>query len=242
LQNYHTTKLCAAAALLIVPLGLAWGQTGTAADSPEPAPATDITKQRVLGVLPNYRTADSQVPFVPLTSAQKFHIFYKDSTDWPVFPTALAYAGIYHFENQNPSFGQGARGFAHRFATAYADQVIGNFFSEAVIPVAFHHDPRYFRKGEGSVKGRMWYSVTRLVVCKTDRGGSAFNLSEIGGNAAQIGVAMSYYPDTRTWEDVGNRMMLQVGTDGVSNVMKEFWPDIRRKLKRHHAAHGGTGS
>jgi hypothetical protein len=30
--------------------------------------------------------------------------------------------------------------------------------------------------------------------------------------------------------DNATKLLQQVGTDGVSQVMKEFWPDIKRKL------------
>jgi len=58
----------------------------------------------------------------------------KDSFDWPEYLIAGALAGLYQTEDQNPNFGQGARGYAHRYATSYADQAIGNLLAEAVMP------------------------------------------------------------------------------------------------------------
>lgn len=61
------------------------------------APATPEDK-RIFGVLPNYRTAEASLPFVPLTAKQKFRIAFKDSFDWPVYPTAAFppdLAGVY---------------------------------------------------------------------------------------------------------------------------------------------------
>ena len=73
----------------------------------------------------------------------------KDSFDWPVYPTAAAFATLYQLENQNPSFGQGMSGYAKRFAAAYGDQMIGNMMTEGIVPSLLHQDPRYFRLGEG---------------------------------------------------------------------------------------------
>ena len=69
-----------------------------------------------------------------------------------------AFAGLYQLQNQNPSFGQGVKGYAHRYWTAYIDQSMGNLMTEAVLPTLLHEDPRYFRKVSGTKGGR---SATR---------------------------------------------------------------------------------
>ena len=202
-------------------------------------PARDSNApQRAYGVLPNYRFAEGQAQFQPLTAGQKFHIAWKDSTDWPVIPTTLMFTGIYHLENQNPSFGQGAAGFAHRFGTAYADQVIGNYFMEAIVPVVAHQDPRYFRLGHGSALVRAAYAVSRLFLAKSDSGHMTLNYGELGGNVIQIAIANSYYPDTRTITQNYQRMILQLCTDGISQMLKEFWPDVRNHFRRRRDPSG----
>jgi hypothetical protein len=61
---------------------------------------------------------------------------------------------------QQPSFGQGLKGYGHRLVTNYADQAMGNMFTEGVFPVLLHEDPRYFRRGTGSVLSRAGYALT----------------------------------------------------------------------------------
>jgi hypothetical protein len=64
------------------------GSSAPAAVAPAPeVPATPEDK-RIFGVLPNYRTAEASIPFAPLSAKQKFTIAFKDSFDWPVYPTA----------------------------------------------------------------------------------------------------------------------------------------------------------
>jgi len=42
---------------------------------------------------------------------------------------------------------------------------------------------------------------------------------------------LSYYPgDTRNVSDNTQKLSIAVGTDAFSQVLKEFWPDIKRKL------------
>ena len=188
--------------------------------------------KRIFGVIPNNRTTENSIPFHSISGAQKMHIAFMDSFDWPVFPTAGAFALLYQIENQNPSFGQGLKGYAQRFATAYGDQMIGNMMTEGLVPMLAHQDPRYFRRGEGSIIGRTGYALRQIVICRTDSGHRTFNLSEWGGNAMGVAISNAYYPDTRTASDNVQRLLIACGTDAFSNVLKEFWPDVKKKLHR----------
>jgi hypothetical protein len=125
-------------------------------------------------------------------------------------------------------------GYSKRFATAYGDQMIGNMFTEGIIPAPFHQDPRYFRLGEGTGKHRAWYALTRVMVARMDSGHNSFNFSEWGGNATAVAVSQAYYPDTRNWNDALQKLLIQCATDAFSNVLKEFWPDVKRHLKKQH--------
>ena len=51
-----------------------------------------------------------------------------------------------------------------------------------------------------------------------------------------MGVAISnaYYPDTRTASDNVQKLLIACGTDAFSNVLKEFWPDVKKKLHHSH--------
>jgi hypothetical protein len=185
-------------------------------------------------VIPNYRLADANQPFQPITARRKMYIAWKDSTDWPVYPTAAAFAAVYQWQDQNPSFGQGMKGYAHRFVTAYGDQVIGNFMIEGIFPSAFHEDPRYFARGmgHGTKKSRLLYAATRIFVNRTDTGATRFNFSEFAGNAAMAGIGNAYYPDSRHLSDNLRRFYVALGTDSLGFVIKEFSPDIKKALSR----------
>ena len=199
-----------------------------------PQAGTEPIDKRIFGVLPNYRTADGSAPFVPITAKRKFYIASKDSFDYPVYMAAAAFAGLYQLENQNPSFGQGVKGYAKRLASSYGDQAIGNLMTEAIFPSLLHEDPRYFRIGAsgGTTWHRVGYALTRVLVVRTDKGKWDFNYSEWLGNAATVAISNLYYPDTRNVADNVQKLGIQVGTDAFSQVLKEFWPDIKRKLSK----------
>ena len=208
--------------------------------APQPAPSPmpgsanpPVEDKRIYGVLPNNRMTEASIPFHPLTARQKIAIAAKDSFDIPVYPTAGLFACLYQIENQNPSFGQGMQGYAKRFVTAYGDQTIGNMMTEGLVPALIHADPRYFRLGEGGKLHRTLYALEQIVVTKMDSGHRTFNFEEWGGNAAAAAISNAYYPDTRTASDNVQKLLIDCGTDAFSNVLKEFWPDVKRKLQRH---------
>jgi hypothetical protein len=200
----------------------------------ESAPQNPPEDKRVFGVIPNNRTTEGSQPFMPITASRKMTIAFKDSFDWPVYMTSALFAGLYQLDGSSPSFGQGAAGYAKRFATAYGDQMLGNMMTEGIVPSLLHEDPRYFRLGEGSKKSRLFKALLQIVVTRTDSGGRTFNFSEWGGNAAAVAIANAYYPDTRDVSDNVQKLLVACGTDAFSNVLKEFWPDVKRRFLRKH--------
>jgi hypothetical protein len=214
------------------------GVTENVTVAPPPVPEPQPIDKRIFGVLPNYRTADGSAPFQPITTKHKFYIAAKDSFDYPVYLLSGAFAALYQLEDQNPSFGQGLKGYGKRLAASYGDQAIGNMMTEAIFPSLLHEDPRYFRMGAGH--GTTWqrtrYALSRVFVVRTDTGKWNFNYSEWLGNGATVAISNLYYPaDTRNVADNVQKLTLQIGTDAFSQVLKEFWPDWKRKLvKKNH--------
>lgn len=211
-----------------------------------PAPAPDATVvpatpaaalppggNRVLGVLPNYRTADKSQEDTTISARHKLLIASKDSFDYPLVGIAAFYAGVGQMTNQNPSFGQGTAGYARRLGTGYVDQAMGNMFTEGLFPALLREDPRYFRRGEGASSHRLGYALSRIFITKSDAGTYRFNYSEWLGNASGVAISNAYYADGRTWNQNGAKLLTQCGTDALSQVLKEFWPDLKRKLTRN---------
>ena len=181
-------------------------QTDSKSDSKQQAPAAAPSgrKQKErrgpgradqphLGVMPNYRAVSADTILPPLSVRGKFVLATHDSLDY----TSGLFAGLSGMEVRRAlvpgiSFGVG-RIFAVPVA-AFADQAIGNYFTEAIVPSVLHEDPRYYTLGHGSVLHRTEYAITRLVVTKTDSGKTRFNYSEILGNGMAAGVSDLYYP------------------------------------------------
>jgi hypothetical protein len=198
-------------------------------DGNSPAPTT----KRAFGVLPNYRTAEESAVYSPISVKRKFYIGYKDSTDYPIFGMSAVLAGLGQWTDQHHAYGQGMEGFGKRYAATVSDQLIGNFLTESVMPSLLREDPRYFRRGHGSGWSRTGYAASRIFVTKTDKGRTMFNFSEVSGNAISAMVGNAYYPGERQFGDNFQRFYSQLATDAFSQILKEFWPDVKRKFFSH---------
>jgi hypothetical protein len=190
--------------------------------------------KRIFGIIPNYRTAPSIDDFEPLTSREKFRIASEDAFDPGTFALAALFAGQGQLTNGDRSFGQGAAGFGRYYGTAFGDLAIGNFMTEGVFPSVFHQDPRYFRRGAGSGWSRFRYAVSQTFWTHGDSGNTEFNFSELIGNSTAVAISDAYYPDHRTASNAVSKLGIQLSLDTAGNVLKEFWPDLERKLSRKH--------
>ena len=149
--------------------------------------------QRILGVVPNFGTTDLQNA-APLSPKQKIELDLHSSIDPFVFVAAGLDAAEEQGDDTFPEYGQGAEGYGKRFGASYADTFDGNLWGNAVLPILLHEDPRYFRKGTGSILHRLLYSAATNVWSKRDNGRWGPNYANIGGNFIAGGISNLYYP------------------------------------------------
>ena len=195
--------------------------------TPTPANETgDRADSHMFGVLPNYSTVERSMPGAAITANQKFRLATLNTFDPYVFPFEGVVATLNH------SYGPGVGGFLKQYPAALTDNAVGNFLTTGVLPSVLHQDPRYYERGSGTFLGRVAYAASRSVVTRSDAGHPQFNVSEIGGNAVAAGLSNLYYPAAdRTMTATLSRWGMQVMWDALSNELKEFWPDVRNKLR-----------
>jgi hypothetical protein len=219
--------------LLLLPYALLSQTPSDQSVAPSDQPPTTSTDDRIFGVIPNYQTVSNpQQKIVPLTVKQKFGLFAKETFDPFTITAAAAGAALSQADNDHPKYGQGAGPYAERFGAAVADVTTQNFFSDAVLASLLHEDPRYFRRGpEYRFWPRVGYAISRVVVTRTDAGNTRFNNSNIFGMAMGIALSNAYYPNSSV---SGNVVAVRLGTSlvssALSNILPEFWPDIKQKV------------
>ena len=195
---------------------------------------TGTSKDRLFFALPNFLTVENAGQIPPLTTGQKFKVVTRSAFDYVEFPWYGFLAGISQAENSEPGYGQGAAGYGKRYGAAFADGTIENFWTSAIFPSVLHQDPRFFQLGKGGFWHRTGYAISRIFVTRSDSGTSQFNASEIVGSAISAGTSTySYHPHAdKTLSNSLSVWGSQIGYDTITIVVKEFWPDIRRKISR----------
>lgn len=192
------------------------------------------SNDRMFFALPNYLTIENSAQLKPLTPGQKFKAVARGAFDPVQFPYYAIVAGIGQAANSEPGYGQGAEGYGKRYGATIADGVIENFMVGAVFPSFLRTDPRYYQMGKGGFFHRTEYAISRLFITRTDSGHSTFNASEIFGSAFAAGISTySYHPgNDRTLSNTASVWGTQMGQDAISAMLKEFWPDLRRKFDK----------
>ena len=192
------------------------------------------SNDRLFFALPNFLTLENSAHVPPLTTGQKFKVAFRSSFDYIQYPWYAALAGISQAQNSEPGYGQGAEGYAKRYAAAFGDGTIENFMVNAAVPSVLHTDPRYYQLGKGTFLHRTGYALSRLFITRTDSGHNTFNFAEIGGSGMAAAISTySYHPEAdKTFSNTAEVWGTQVGYDAIRIVLNEFWPDIRRKLHK----------
>jgi hypothetical protein len=212
-------------------------QNPTAPPSTPPAEQQDQNTKRILGIIPNFQSKDD-IPQNqhPLTVREKYVLAYHQTVDFSAHFGNLFQAALQQASNGQPHYGQGWGPYAERFGAAEADQVTSAFFIFGFLPHILHDDPRYFRKGKGSVLSRIKYSASRTVITRTDAGHSTFNVPQVAGQLLQQSISTAYYPSVdRSASGVFQNWGVNLAYNSAYNVLKEFYPDFLRIVFHRHA-------
>jgi hypothetical protein len=221
-------------------------ETKTTSDTAGPGTSND----RLFFTLPNFLTLENAGQVPPLTTKQKFAVVTRGSFDYVQYPWYGFLSAISQAENSEPGYGQGWAGYGKRFGSAFADGTIENFVTGAILPTLLKQDPRYFQSGHGSFAHRTWYAMSRNLITRADSGKNEFNYSEVAGGALSAAIStysyhpkgkfvttttagvLHYIPSDRTLSNTAKVWGTQYGYDTLTLVVKEFWPDIRRKIRK----------
>ena len=186
--------------------------------------------------MPNFNTSYVQ-DAVPLSPRQKFSLAFHSAVDPFVFFAAGVDAAYSQATNDFPGYGQGWGGYGKRFGASYADDFDGTMIGNAILPIILKQDPRYFRRGTGTFKSRLIYSISTTVWSKNDNGKWGPNYSNVLGNLAAGGISNLYYPSSDRGAGLTIERGLTVTAEGTLGALAyEFWPDVAQRLfKGRHA-------
>lgn len=167
-----------------------------------------------------------------LSLHDKFLLSVRETFD-PVTLLGIAYdAGISQAQNDDPSYGQGAQGYGKRFGAGLGGEASSQFFKDFLYPTVFFQDPRYYRLGQGSTRNRFLHALEHSVVAHRENGSQMFNFTEWLGTTSAVVLSNTYHPDNkRGLGPTATRVGYSVAEDIGFDMLREFWPEIARKLR-----------
>jgi hypothetical protein len=213
----------------------AFGQAPDSAPDQTAVPISKTQPKRILGIMPNYRAVSAGAIAAPPTPKQALKIATLNSFDYSSFVFVGITSASSEWSNKHPQLGEGMAGYGRYYWRGFVDKTDGNYLVIFALPTIFHQDERYYAKGQGGIWKRAVYSASRIVITPDYHGHNSFNASEILGRGIAQGISTSYYPShDRTVGALAEKYALALGRDALTNVFREFWPDIATHVLHRH--------
>ncbi len=198
-------------------------------------PVSKQQPKRILGVMPNYRAVSAGAIPPPPTPKQAFKIATQNSFDYSSFIFVGITSALAEWTDAHPQLGAGMPGYGRYYWRGLVDKTDGNYLVIFALPTVFHQDERYYAKGEGTIFKRGIYAASRILITPDYHGHDSFNASEVLGRAMAQGISLSYYPShDRTGGALAVKYGWAMGRDALTNVFREFWPDIATHVLHRH--------
>lgn len=198
-------------------------------NTPPPQP------KRILGVMPNFRAVSAGTTPPPPTPKQAFVLATKNSFDYSSFIFVGITSAFAEWTNAHPQLGEGMAGYGRYYWRGFVDKADGNYWVIFALPTVFHQDERYYSLGRGGIWKRGIYAASRILITPDYHGHNSFNASEILGRGIAQSISLAYYPSgTRTPGALASKYGWAIGRDVLTNVFREFWPDIAVHVLHRH--------
>ncbi len=192
--------------------------------------------KRILGFMPNYRAVSAGVRPAPPSSKQAFMMATQNSFDYSSFLFVGLTSLLAKGTDSHPDLGKGPEGLWAYTWRGFLDKTDGNYMVMWALPSVLHEDERYYAMGHGKKLNRAIYAASRVIITPNYQGHNTFNGAELVGRAAAQAVSTTYYPEgDDTTVDLTEKFGYAVGRDALTNVFREFWPDIARHVLHRHS-------
>ena len=173
------------------------------------------------------------VEWKPLTAREKFDVFLHSTYSPRTFANAAIDEAADRAKGRhlNREYETGFLGAGQRYGINLATTETDVFFQRFLFPTVLKQDPRYFRNPDLPFLQRALYSMSRVLITRTDSGGQTFNSSRILSIAATRAVNDLYVPGERQgMHPIGACVSFTLLRDAGMNLVHEFWPDLRHKF------------
>ena len=192
--------------------------------------------------MPNFRAVGAGTQAPPPTAKETFVQATQNSFDYSSFIFVGFTSAFAEWTDAHPQLGQGMPGFGRYYWRRLVDKTDGHYLVLFALPTLLHQDERYYVRGKGSFGRRLAYASTRIFISPDYKGHNSFIYSVLVGRGIAQAISVSYYPtQTRTAEDIASKYAYAIMRDALTNIVREFWPDIQRHFRKKRAGAGSGG-
>ena len=168
----------------------------------------------------------------PLSAEDKARLALRNTFGPRAIGNRMIVAGFDMVRSKPEEWGGGMDAYTMRFGSRMGRLAVRNAVRLST-DVAFGIDPRYDRCACAGFWSRTGHAWKRVVVSRSDGGNDMPAISNFAGAYVTPFITYTWYPDrldtTRRKIDSGT---LHLGWRGVSNMIREFWPDVKRGFRR----------
>jgi hypothetical protein len=173
----------------------------------------------------------ARVAFQPLSGQEKFDYYVQHTFAMGDFLERSALAGIAQWRDSPPEWGQGWGGYGRRLGSNFGQYSIKKTLQFGV-GAALKEDPRYLASTESGFWRRTSHAISHTVMVKNDYDRRVFSYGRVTGTLGGSFISRTWHPERQ--RTVGHALRnagVSFGTEAGWNLLREFWPDIKRMFR-----------
>lgn len=238
-------------ALFIAALSLSCELASKAQTPIDPSlPPAPLSNKRAF-LFPTFDNVDHNAnskPIPPLSTRQKYELAFRTTVSPSLLIRAEASTMFDRALGVGPFYAPGFKGYAQLYGYNAANLASAFVFSQGVIPALAHQDPRFFQKGSGPVKSRIWWALRSEFVAFGDDGKQMPNYGNMVGLGVSALLSDAYLPDRNvSVRNTFQAYAIKIGTTWGFNIFHEYGglslikKAIHRKSNRQSAGDDSSG-
>lgn len=175
----------------------------------------------------------SEANYQPLTGKQRVQLWLNGSFTTPgAYVGSIANSLIDQASGSPREWGGGMEGYARRLGSRVATNAVQGAI-QASAAAAFRLDPRYIRSSSRLLSHRISHALLFVVITLNDDGRRRINFANLASFYGSAAVASTWVPRTEsTLRYTAKDGSRQIVFSGLNNILQEFWPEIRKAIKR----------
>jgi hypothetical protein len=201
-----------------------------------PIPLERQQPQRILGLMPNFRSVSAGSKPHPPGWKYNFTVASHQAFDYSTFIflglTSLTAKGL----DEHPSLGKGPGGLWAYTWRGFLDKTDGTYLSAWLLASSLHEDTRFYPLGNGHrIAVRELYVISRQAVARTYGGRQTPSIAGLGGKVLTQVISRTYYPSSASSFGVlAEKFGYSVMRDVIFSNLREFYPDIAAHYIKKH--------